>query len=163
MRFGLGALLFSTVGFMLYFIFPNLMHRTGFIPDSIYDAPSGNGLYYMTAVILPQSVGQILAALAIIVFVERDRTLILHRKTALNIITGLLWAVGNMLIFVSAANPHVGQAIATTFSQLGVIVSTYGGIAVLHEHKTKHQMVSILFGTVLIVAGAVLMSMYTTA
>ena len=162
MRFGLGALLFSTVGFMLYFIFPNLMHHTGFIPDSIYDAPSGNGLYYMTAVILPQSVGQILAALAIIVFVERDRTLILHRKTALNIITGLLWAVGNMLIFVSAANPHVGQAIATTFSQLGVIVSTYGGIVVLHEHKTKRQMAGILLGTLLIVAGAVLMGLYTT-
>lgn len=163
MRFGLSMLLLSTAGFMLYFIFPNLMHHTGFIGDAVYDAPSGNGLYYMTAVILPQSVGQIAAALAIIVFVERDRTLILRRKTALNIITGLLWAVGNMLIFVSAANPHVGQAIATTFSQLGVIVSTYGGIAVLHEHKTKHQMVSILFGTVLIVAGAVLMSMYTTA
>ena len=67
-----------------------------------------------------------------------------------------------MLIFVSAANPHVGQAIATTFSQLGVIVSTYGGIVVLHEHKTKRQMAGILLGTLLIVAGAVLMGLYTT-
>lgn len=163
LRAGLAALAFSTAGFMMYFVFPNLMHHIGFIADAVYDAPDGNGLYYMTAVILPQSVGQVIAALAMVVLVDKDRSLIMHRKTALNIITGLAWAVGNVLVFISSANPHVGQAIATTFSQLGVIVSTYGGIWILHERKSRRQMVSIVAGTVLIAVGAVLMGMFTTA
>ena len=68
-RAGLTALLFSTLGFMMYFLFPNLLHKTGFIGDDIYNAPSGDGLYYMTSVILPQAVGQVLTALAIITFI----------------------------------------------------------------------------------------------
>ena len=107
-------------------------------------------------------VGQVLTALAIITFIEKNTQLIVAKKTALNIITGLAWAVGNVLVFICAASPHVGQAIATTFSQLGVIVSTYGGIVILHEHKSKRQMAFILFGTVLITVGAVLMGMFTT-
>lgn len=162
MRAGLTALLFSTLGFMMYFLFPNLLHKTGFIGDDIYNAPGGDGLYYMTSVILPQAVGQVLTALAIITFIEKNTQLIVAKKTALNIITGLAWAVGNVLVFICAASPHVGQAIATTFSQLGVIVSTYGGIVILHEHKSKRQMAFILFGTVLITVGAVLMGMFTT-
>lgn len=161
-RSGLIALAVSTLGFMLYFVFPNLLHHIGYIPDSLYHAPGGNGLYYMSAMILPQAVGQVLTALAIIVFFEREPSLITGRATALNIITGLAWAIGNILVFVSAANPHVGQAIATTFSQLGVIVSTYGGIVILHERKTPRQMLDIVIGTVLIVVGAVLMGLYTT-
>lgn len=161
-RAGLTALLFSTLGFMMYFLFPNLLHKTGFIGDDIYNAPSGDGLYYMTSVILPQAVGQVLTALAIITFIEKNTQLIVAKKTALNIITGLAWDVGNVLVFICAASPHVGQAIATTFSQLGVIVSTYGGIVILHEHKSKRQMAFILFGTVLITVGAVLMGMFTT-
>ncbi|WKX23959.1 GRP family sugar transporter [Bifidobacterium animalis] len=162
MKFGMIALLISTIGFMMYFVFPNLLHKTGYIDNAIYNAPDGNGLYYMTAMILPQSVGQVLAAVAIIVLGEHNQSLIFTRKTALNIFTGLSWAIGNCLIFISAANPNVGQAIATTFSQLGVLVSTFGGIVILKEHKTRHQMICILFGTLLIVAGAVLMAMYTT-
>ncbi|RYQ17508.1 glucose transporter [Bifidobacterium pseudolongum subsp. globosum] len=161
-RAGLTALLFSTLGFMMYFLFPNLLHKTGFIGDDIYNATGGDGLYYMTSVILPQAVGQVLTALAIITFIEKNTQLIVAKKTALNIITGLSWAVGNVLVFICAASPHVGQAIATTFSQLGVIVSTYGGIVILHEHKSKRQMAFILFGTVLITVGAVLMGMFTT-
>lgn len=162
-RTGLLAIAASTLGFMLYFVFPNLLHQTGFIGDALYDAPDGNGLYYMTAVILPQSVGQVLAALAIVLFVDRDASLIRSRKTALNLVTGLAWAIGNVLVFISSANPHVGQAIATTFSQLGVVVATYGGIVFLHERKTRRQMVSIVLGTICIVAGAALMALYTTA
>ncbi|MEE1296097.1 MAG: GRP family sugar transporter [Bifidobacterium sp.] len=155
-------LIASTLGFMMYFLFPNLLHQTGFIPEAVYEAPDGNSLYYMCAVILPQAVGMVITALAIVILVDRDASLIFARKTGLNILNGLVWATGNVLIFISAANPAVGQAIATTFSQLGVVVSTYGGIVFLHERKTRRQMVLIAIGTVCIVVGAVLMGLYTT-
>lgn len=163
MRSGLISLAVSTAGFVMYFLFPNLMHQTGFINDAVYNAPDGKRLYYMTAVILPQSIGQVIAALVIIIAIDHAQSLIFTKKTALNIITGLAWAIGNVLVFISAANPHVGQAVATTFSQLGVVVSTYGGIVLLKEHKTKGQMLHIVAGTICIVVGAVIMGLYTTA
>ena len=75
----------------------------------------------------------------------------------LNMITGVVWAIGNVLIFISCANPNIGQAVATTFSQLNVIVAVLGGILILHEKRTRRQLWFIALGTLLIAAGAVLM------
>ncbi len=81
-----------------------------------------------------------------------------QKATWRNILTGLNWGVGNLFMFISTANPAIGQATATTLSQMGVIVGTFGGIYLLHEKKTRDQMVKIVIGSVLVVIGGVLIS-----
>ncbi len=48
---GLIALLLSTIGYMLYFVFPNLMFKVGFISKAVHE--TNNGASYMTAIIGP--------------------------------------------------------------------------------------------------------------
>ena len=154
---GLISVAISTLGFMLYFVFPNLLSKIGYISDDVHDAPNGTGVHYMTAVIAPQSIGMLAGALLIVLFVAKEPSLIVEKHTFLNMITGVVWAIGNVLIFISCANPNIGQAVATTFSQLNVIVAVLGGILILHEKRTRRQLWFIALGTLLIAAGAVLM------
>ncbi|MCA6640209.1 GRP family sugar transporter, partial [Streptococcus thermophilus] len=51
-----------------------------------------------------------------------------------------------------------GNAIAFSFSQLGVIVAIIGGILFLGEKKTKKELVYLGIGTVLFVTGAFLLA-----
>lgn len=59
-----------------------------------------------------------------------------------------------MLMAASAA----GNVIAFSFSQLGVIISTIGGILFLGEKKTKKELVYVGIGIVLFVTGAILLA-----
>ncbi|KGH72879.1 GRP family sugar transporter [Oenococcus oeni] len=153
---GLIALLLSTIGYMLYFVFPNLMFKVGFINKAVHEA--NNGASYMTAIIGPQAIGQVIGAFIIVIFVFRESERMFQKATWRNILTGLNWGVGNLFMFISTANPAIGQATATTLSQMGVIVGTFGGIYLLHEKKTRDQMVKIVIGSVLVVIGGVLIS-----
>lgn len=74
------------------------------------------------------------------------------KSTALNLIPGVVWAVGNLFMFYS--QPKVGVATSFSLSQLLVIVSTLGGIFLLGEKKDKRQMIGIWSGIVLIVIAA---------
>lgn len=154
---GMNAIVVSTLGFMMYFVFPNLLSKIGYISSSVHSIPNNTGLYYMTAIILPQSIGQMLGAFLIIIFVAKQPQLMFKAGTWRNMVTGLVWAIGNVFMFISAANPHVGQAVATTLSQLGVVVATLGGIFILHEHKTRYQMKYIIVGIILLAIGGVMM------
>lgn len=153
---GLIALLLSTIGYMLYFVFPNLMFKVGFISKAVHEA--NNGASYMTAIIGPQAIGQVIGAFIIVIFVFQESEKMFQKATWRNILTGLNWGVGNLFMFISTANPAIGQATATTLSQMGVIVGTFGGIYLLHEKKTRDQMVKIVIGSVLVVIGGVLIS-----
>ncbi|KGH97151.1 GRP family sugar transporter [Oenococcus oeni] len=153
---GLIALLLSTIGYMLYFVFPNLMFKVGFISKAVHEA--NNGASYMTAIIGPQAIGQVIGAFIIVIFVFHESEKMFQKATWRNILTGLNWRVGNLFMFISTANPAIGQATATTLSQMGVIVGTFGGIYLLHEKKTRDQMVKIVIGSVLVVIGGVLIS-----
>ncbi|QJU69154.1 GRP family sugar transporter [Oenococcus oeni] len=153
---GLIALLLSTIGYMLYFVFPNLMFKVGFISKAVHEA--NNGTSYMTAIIGPQAIGQVIGAFIIVIFVFHESEKMFQKATWRNILTGLNWGVGNLFMFISTANPAIGQATATTLSQMGVIVGTFGGIYLLHEKKTRDQMVKIVIGSVLVVIGGVLIS-----
>lgn len=154
-KHGLIFLVISTIGYMLYFIFPNLLVKVGFISSQVRDA--NNGINYMTAIVTPQAIGQVIGAVIILLVFKKHRT-IFKMETAKNILTGVDWATGNLLMFISAANVLIGQATATTLSQMGVVVGTFGGIYLLHEKKTHDQMVKILIGTLLMVGGCILMS-----
>lgn len=52
-----------------------------------------------------------------------------------NIIDGVMFGVGNIFMLMAAS--AAGNAIAFSFAQLGVIISTIGGILFLGEKKTK--------------------------
>ena len=72
-------------------------------------------------------------------------------KSTLNLIPGVVWAIGNLFMFYS--QPKVGVATSFSLSQLLVIVSTLGGIFLLGE-KNKRQMIGIWSGIILIVIAA---------
>ncbi|WP_226386233.1 GRP family sugar transporter [Staphylococcus sp. Marseille-Q1834] len=77
------------------------------------------------------------------------------KSTALNLIPGIVWAVGNLFMFYS--QPKVGVATSFSLSQLLVIVSTLGGIFLLGERKDKRQMIGIWSGIVLIIVAVVIL------
>ena len=150
------AILISTLGYMLYFIFPNLLNKVGYITDHVHN--QNKGLDYMTAIVGPQSIGQVLGALVIVIFFMKEGKTMFEKGTWRNMVTGVVWGLGNVFMFISAANPNVGQAIAATLSQTGVIVGTFGAIFLLKEKKTPRQMVYIAIGSVLVVVGAILIA-----
>ena len=56
------------------------------------------------------------------------------KSTALNLIPGVVWGIGNLFMFYS--QPKVGVATSFSLSQLLVIVSTLGGIFILGEKRS---------------------------
>ncbi|GAK31403.1 putative glucose uptake permease [Weissella oryzae SG25] len=156
---GLLAMLISTLGYMMYFVFPNLLAKIGYISASLKAGPHGSadGLYYMTSIVGPQSIGQVVGALIIVIFFMKERE-IFAKATWRNVVTGLVWAVGNVFMFISAANPKIGQATAATLSQMGIIVGVFGSIWILGERKSKRQMVFIIIGVILVALGGVVIS-----
>mgnify|MGYP002181403192 CR=1 FL=1 len=151
---GLVYLAISTVGYMFYFVLPNFLNKIGYISDTI--KAKNNGVDYMTAIVGPQAIGQVIGAFLIVIFVLKEADKMFNKPTWKNILTGLVWATGNIFMFISAANPAIGQTIATTFSQLGIIVATFGGIYLLGEKKSNYQMKLIIIGTILVVVGAII-------
>ncbi|MCM0582248.1 glucose transporter [Weissella diestrammenae] len=155
---GMFAIAISTLGYMMYFVFPNLLHKIGYISNAVHAAPNDTGLYYMTSIVGPQSIGQVLGALIIVVFFLKEKDIMFQKWTWRNIVTGLVWATGNVFMFISAANPQIGQAVATTLSQMGIVVGVFGGIYILGEKKSKRQLVFAAIGAVLVVIGGVMIS-----
>ena len=151
---GLIAILISTAGYAGYFIVPNFMRKVGYISSEI--ANRNGGVDYMTATIFPQSIGMVIGAILIVIFFMREAKVMFQAPTWRNMITGAVWGVGNLAMFISAAT--IGQAVAVTMSQMGIIVGTFGGIFILHERKTSTQMKFIVIGSIMIVAGGILIS-----
>lgn len=74
--------------------------------------------------------------------------------TVRQLFPGVLWGLGVLLMQTNAA--RVGVAMGFSLSQLGVIISTLGGIFLLGEKRTHRELVTTMAGVVLVVAGAVL-------
>ncbi|WP_035051983.1 GRP family sugar transporter [Carnobacterium pleistocenium] len=129
---GAKALLYSTIGYGLYTITINA---------SGVDA---------LAVILPQSVGMLIGSL---LFSAKQE--IKSKYTLRNLVTGLLWATGNIFMLISMAK--IGLAISFSLSQTGIIISTLGSIWFLGETKTKREFRYILMGCILVIVGGVLL------
>ena len=77
------------------------------------------------------------------------------KSTALNIIPGIVWGIGNLFMFYS--QPKVGVATSFSLSQLLVIVSTLGGIFILGEKKDRRQMIGIWSGIIVIVIASIIL------
>lgn len=129
---GYRAIVISTVGYALYTI--------------IVNAAGVDAL----AVILPQSAGMLIGG--ILFSVKQD---VLNKYTVRNLITGLLWAVGNIFMLISMKN--VGLAVSFSLSQTGIIISTLGSIWLLGEKKTKREFRYVVMGCILVIIGGVLL------
>ena len=122
----------STVGFVTYVIIIRWFDVDGW------------------SAILPQAVGMFIAALLLSL-----KSKPFNKYAFRNILTGIMWAIGNIGLLL--ANPRVGVAIAFSFSQMGIVISTLGGIFILGEKKSKKQMTYVVIGCVLVIIGGVMM------
>ena len=78
--------------------------------------------------LLPQAVGMVLGGI-LLTFKHHP----FNKYAIRNIIPGLIWAAGNMFLFIS--QPRVGVATSFSLSQMGIIISTLGGILILGKRK----------------------------
>ena len=70
-----------------------------------------------------------------------------------NILGGISWGIAAFAYIFAARS--LGVNVAFIFTQLNVVIATFGGILVLHEHKSSHEMKFTLLGILLIVIGSV--------
>ena len=136
---GIRALILSTVGYAGYTI---VVH---------YGTSWWN--VNAQAVVLPQAVGMLIGAL---IWSFKDQPW-KESATYRNIITGLVWGIGNLFMFMAMA--QIGQAISYSLSQMGIVISTFGSIFLLGEHKTKREMVYVIIGSILVIVGGIALSL----
>ncbi|MBF2481818.1 GRP family sugar transporter [Listeria seeligeri] len=130
MKKGLITLVISSVGYVGYVVITQWFNISG------WDA------------ILPQAVGMVVAGLLFSIKSSEKR---FTKQTWLNMIPGVMWATGNLALLFS--NKLVGIATGFSLSQMGVVISTIGGILFLGEKKTKKELVLVIFGVILVIIG----------
>lgn len=133
---GLGYVFLSTLGYLAYLLIIRYFNLNGW------------------SIILSQSVGMIIGSLA---FSVRSMKEIASKYTFRNITSGLMWGGGNIALLI--ATKLEGVATSFSMSQIGTVLSTLGGIFLLHEKKTRKQFVFILIGCLLITVGGVFLGM----
>lgn len=131
-------LLFTTVGYWIYSAFPK-------IPIVAHESALG--------IFLPEMLGILLGSVIYAIF-SGNIASFTQKQQYLNILGGLVWGcAGLSYIFAGQA---LGVNTAFVFSQLNVVIATLGGIFILHEQKSKHEMKLTLWGIVFIVAGSII-------
>ncbi|MNX46762.1 Glucose uptake protein GlcU [compost metagenome] len=129
---GTVILLLSTLGYLIYVSLLRYFNINGW------------------AAVLPQGIGITVGTL--LLTFKHDP---FNKYMTRNILTGIWWGIGNLGLLLSL--PHIGQATSFSLSQTGIIISTLGGIFFLGEKKSKRQMVFVIIGCCLIIAGGVMM------
>ncbi len=131
-------LLLTTIGYVIYSAFPRfpiLAHA-----DSV-------------AIYLPETIG-ILLGVTVYQLITEGPKVFKQRGQYANILSGLLWGIAGLSYIFGAR--AIGITVAFIFSQLNVILSTLGGIYVLHEQKSPFEMRYTMIGLLLVVIGAVM-------
>jgi glucose uptake protein len=128
------TLLVSTLGYLIYVVIARLFGVDGW------------------AALLPQAIGMFIGG---IILTAKHKPFNIY--TLKNIVPGLIWAAGNMFLFIS--QPKVGVATSFSLSQMGIVIATLGGIFILGERKTKRQLTGITIGIILIILSAVLLGL----
>lgn len=135
---GFRALIYSTVGFGAYMVI---------ITWAKIDP---------VAFVLPQSAGMLLGAS----FFAFGKTK-LDAGVWKNTVSGLLWETGNISMLLTVQ--QIGLAVGFSLSQMGIIISTLGGIFILGEKKTKKELVYVIVGCLLVILGGILLGYMKTA
>ncbi|MCR6856185.1 RhaT/GlcU family sugar-proton symporter [Paenibacillus jamilae] len=129
---GIVMLLISTLGYLVYVVIIRLFSIDGW------------------SALLPQAIGMVLGGI-LLTFKHQP----FNKYAIRNIIPGLIWAAGNMFLFIS--QPRVGVATSFSLSQMGIVISTLGGIFILGEKKTKRQFIAIVIGIIFIIAAGIML------
>lgn len=96
---------------------------------------------------------------AIVYLIATKQTQVFKEKESYQVIpAGVIYAIAALAYIVSVKMNGVN--LAFVMSQLCVVISTLGGILFLHEKKTQKGLVYTVIGLILIVAGAVLTSVF---
>ena len=135
---GLVMLIVGSFGYTACSVFPRIPNASGMV-----------GL-------LPQTIGMFLGAAAMGIYFQakRHQKIMLSKTAFKNMIVGLLGGVGTYLYLTSLKL----NGVATSFplTQMNVVVSTIGGIFILHERKDHREMTYTVIGLVLIIIAAVM-------
>ncbi|MBR8698751.1 glucose transporter GlcU [Enterococcus gallinarum] len=102
------------------------------------------------AIILPQSIGMLIGAS----FFALRKTKV-NRAVWKNTLSGLLWGIGNVCMLITVQ--QIGLAVGFSLSQMGIIISTLGGIFLLGGEKTKKEFKYVVFGCLLVIFGGILL------
>ncbi|PFR62198.1 glucose transporter GlcU [Bacillus cereus] len=129
---GIVILLISTLGYLVYVVIIRLFGIDGW------------------SALLTQAIGMVLGGI-LLTFKHQP----FNKYAIRNIIPGLIWAAGNMFLFIS--QPRVGVATSFSLSQMGIVISTLGGIFILGEKKTKRQFIAIVIGIIFIIAAGIML------
>ena len=129
---GIVMLLISTLGYLVYVVIIRLFGIDGW------------------SALLPQAIGMVLGGI-LLTFKHQP----FNKYAIRNIIPGLIWAAGNMFLFIS--QPRVGVATSFSLSHMGIVISTLGGIFILGEKKTKRQFIAIVIGIIFIIAAGIML------
>ena len=121
--------------------------------SSIPKALKGDGVM----IFLGQTIGMMIATFIYLVATKQLK--VLKEKESYQVIpAGVIFAIAALSDIISVQMNGVN--LAFVMSQLCVVISTLGGIVFLHEQKTKKGYIYTAIGLVLIVAGAVLTSVF---
>lgn len=107
------------------------------------------------AIILPQSIGMVFGA-----YVFSYGKLRLDKFVWRNTASGLLWGIGNICMLLSIQS--IGLAVGFSLSQMGIIISTLGGIFILGERKTKKELVYVIMGCLFVIFGGMILGYMKT-
>ena len=126
-------LLATTIGYWIYSSFPKM-------PILAHEDSVG--------IFLPEVLGILLGA--IIYDLASGNT---QKEQYTNILAGISWGIA-AFAYIFAAR-MIGVTVAFVFTQLNVIIATFGGILILHEHKSPRESKFTFWGIVLIVIGSI--------
>lgn len=130
-------LLVTTIGYWVYSAFPKI---------PIVANESAQGIF------LPEMLGILLGSV-IYALCSGNASSFKQKEQYLNILGGLSWGIAAFAYIFSAKTLGVTEAFI--FTQLNVIIATFGGIWILHEHKSHREMAYTIWGIVLIVVGSI--------
>ncbi|WP_334076142.1 GRP family sugar transporter [Paenibacillus sp. A14] len=106
------------------------------------------------SVILPQSAGMFLSAVAFSLFAGvRPRP----RMVIRNLGTGLSWSIANLALFI--ANGKIGVAASFPISQVSIVIATVGSILIFKEKKSRKVWMRVLLGSMALMAGVILIGL----
>lgn len=131
-------LLFSTLGYIGYATLPNFTDSNGW------------------SAFLPQVSGMVLGTLVQAIFVNKRQT-IFGNESWRNLVCGFIFAIGALGYLISLKIN--GVAVGYTLSQMGVIISTIGGILFLKEFKTDNELKLTVIGLLLMSIAAIMVGL----
>ena len=130
-------LLVTTIGYWIYSSFPKM-------PILAHEDSVG--------IFLPEVLGILLGAI-IYDLASGNAKAFAQKEQYTNILAGISWGIA-AFAYIFAAR-MIGVTVAFVFTQLNVIIATFGGILVLHEHKSPRESKFTFWGIVLIVIGSI--------